>query len=62
MSDFLIRGIPNSTYKQIKKMAAQENLSVNQMVLNLIGRFFDRMDQELRKAENEAYRDYLRRS
>ena len=53
MSDVLVRGLPRTVHIKIQKLAASENLSVNQVFIRLI-------DQALRQKEGEESEEIRR--
>lgn len=58
MSDILIRGIPKPIHEEVQKWAADENLSVNQMLLNVIKNAVEKREQQKKsdKRQTEAFR------
>ena len=58
MSNVLVRGIPEKVRRRIDKMARQENLSSNQLMVRLITQAIEKADLEREEEErrSEAFR------
>jgi hypothetical protein len=59
MSNVLVRGLPENVHRRIQKMADEENLSVNQMLVQLVVMAIDVSEKQKRRDERE--RDAFRR-
>lgn len=57
MSDILIRGVPQRIHQEIQKKAASQNLSVNQLLIQIIKADLERGESEREKGvrRSEAF-------
>ena len=57
MSDLLIRGLPERVHREIRDLAEEQNLSVNQLVLRLIHQAIDyaKMKEDKKACEKMAF-------
>lgn len=59
MANVLVRGLPEPVHRQIEKIAKEENLSVNQMMVQLL-RIGVKREAEKRKKDEEQLDVYQR--
>ena len=57
MKDFLIRGVPPWVHQRLQKVAEEENLSMNQLLIRILqeGLEIEKRKMEKEKREKEAF-------